>query len=282
MYDEYERAMTGRSRSGMGLMGWIGVGLATSALVMVGVGVAGAIFVKHRMADFQEAWNASPAVTVADMLARLDPALESLDPAGANDVATLRDARSGETASFDFQDLVRGDLRIQDRDGRDVSVRLRGDENGGSLVVNADGERVSFDLVRQGDGAHLVIRSSDGDVVRLGAGDGAETVDVPAWLPRTGSMPSAPRPVFSARSGDGAAGAVTWKTSDDPRTIVASWSRELRDRGFEVVRQSASRNGRGDQASVWASDEDQGRSAFLVAAREDGETNVVAGFRIER
>jgi hypothetical protein len=228
-----------------------------------------------------EMWNehaeGSPALLAAEMLSRLDPELEvvsSTDGPGRGIVA-LRDARTGEVADFDFQDLVEGSLRFRSAGGEDVSMDLRADESGGSLVIDADGERVSFELERGAGGATLLIRSSE-DEIRLGSG--GEALEPPRWLPTAASRPTRPRHVYSARSDEGVLGAVAWESAMAPGAVVESYRRALEGEGFEIVRQSARKNGSDVQASLWARDLDGERHAFVVAALEEGATAVLLGY----
>jgi hypothetical protein len=275
MYDEYERAVTGRTRPRLGAGAIFGLILAGFLFTGVAATVAGYFFVRTKVSQAIERFEANPALTAAHMLARLDPQLRVLEEVAEGSQVALRDARTGEVARFDFQDLVEGSLRIRGGDGEDVSIDLRGDESGGSLVIDADGERLRVDLQRKADGATLVIDGPEGQM-RLGSG--AEALEPPAWLPRLGGRPARPRQVYSARSADGMLGAVAWEAEAAPGAIVEAYRRALEADGFEMVRQSASERGRDRQASLWARDRDGGRHAFVVAAVENDATAVLLGY----
>jgi hypothetical protein len=268
--------MTGRGRPRVSAGAIFALVLAGFAFTGVAATIAGFFMVRRKVAElWHENGQASPALMAAEMLSRLDPELEVVSDGLDQGVVALRDARSGEVADFDFQDLVEGSLRFRGAQGEDVSVDLRGDQAGGSLVIEADGERVSFELVRGAVGGTLVIRSSE-DEIRLGSG--VEALEPPAWLPAEGSRPERPRHVYSARSAEGVLGAVAWETELAPGAVVEAYRRALEDAGFDIVRQSARQRGREVQASLWARDVDGERHAFVVAALEDGATAVLLGY----
>lgn len=183
----------------------------------------------------------------------------------------------------------------------DVRIDLDRARNGsGSLVIEAGGEEVRFDLVRNGEGGFLSIDSRDGNVrfdlqkqgdggrlliesdegrVRLGVGDGAEAM--PSWVPAFG-MPERPRPVYSLDSEAGFLGAVAWEADADPSDLLAGYREALEAEGYEI-RDRYRLTGKGeDQASFWARNEADGRVVFLVAHHDGYGTDVLLGYGEER
>lgn len=183
MYDEFERAMTGRTpKRGMGLLGWT---LATVGLLfMVGmVGVAFAVNrATHAVGEFARDFDVSGGLAGLAALADVEAQtrLLSMDPEEGLDF--LDRLAAGDPADAFTEEMVQGtfDLaQVERRVRRDVRVRKGGDarsdvgneevqvdldrhDGGGSLVINAGGEELRFDLVRTGSGGFLTVGSKDG------------------------------------------------------------------------------------------------------------------------
>ncbi len=272
IHRDLETSLTGRPPSGMGWLGW----LAVTAVVLAGLGVAagwmGYVFVRGQVERIAEIALESPLEATAQMLARMDPELELATPEGGA-ATILRDLRSGRV--LDLQDAVEGSLRVRTQEG-ELAIDLRGDESGGSLVIDSPEGRVSAELSRDDEGGSLVIRSDGAEELRFGAGAAARPL--PEWVPRDGSMPDEPAHVYSA----GSFGAVAWETSRSPARLLRYFEDALEELGFDAVGQTESRSGEDAQVSIWATDEDSGRMAFVVAARENRQTSVVLGYGEER
>lgn len=183
MYDEFERAMTGRTpKRGMGPLGWT---LTTVGLLFV-VGVAGVGFAlnraTHAMGDFARDFDVSGGLAGLAALADVDAQtrLLSMDPEEGLDF--LDRLATGDPADAFTKEMVQGtfdlaqvERRVRrgvrvsqardaraDRGGDDVQVDLDRRDGGGSLVINAGGEELRFDLVRTGSGGFLTVGSKDG------------------------------------------------------------------------------------------------------------------------
>lgn len=317
MYDEFERAMTGRTpRRGMGLLGWA---LTTVGLLFM-VGMVGVAFAVKRAThevgefarDFEFNGGLAGLAALADVEAQtrllsldLEQGLDFLDGLGSGDPA---DAFTEEMVRGTF-DLARVERRAR-REARvrevgqpstpaldgDVHVDLDRSDEGASLVINAGGEalrfdvartasggylsidsedgNVRFDLEKQGDGGQLLISSEDG-TVRLGVGDGAD--GMPGWVPTFG-MPERPRPVYSLDSAEGFLGAVTWEADAAPSDILAFYKQELEAQGYELRDRYRRSGAEIDEGSFWARNEADGRMVFVVAHQESAGTQVLLGY----
>lgn len=283
MYDEYERSYTGRSRPGLSLGSWILLGLAGLVLTGTAISVAGFFFVRERVRDVVEvqrvvARSVLPAVEVANLLSELDPALEAVDLAGTSDAA-LRDTRSGAVAGFNLQELTEGRLQLRDRDLSRLRLDVRGGDRAGSLVLDADGERVAVDFERDADGGAVVIRSSEGTIT-LGAGGRA--ADLPAWVPSVADRPDRPVQIYSARTDEATVGAVSWETDLTPEQVVDRFDDALGYEGLSADRRSVRRHPGESRASLTFRELDGERKAFVVAVDDGGRTRVILGYRSDR
>ena len=190
MYDEFERAMTGRRpRKGLSVLGWVA---ATFAFIVM-VGVVGVGFAVNRAAnefeDFARNFDVSEGLSGLAMLADLESQtrLLSMDPQEGLDFLEGLDA--GDPAEAFLGEVVRGSFDLaQARQERrvkrrvrtersvqvdtDVRVDLDRSDDGGSLVINADGEEIRFNLRKTDSGGFLTI-DADGGQTRIDlVGDG--------------------------------------------------------------------------------------------------------------
>jgi len=198
MYDEFERAVTGRSTSSrMSVLGWLAAGFVFFFLVgLVGIGFA----VNRAMNQVEEIareFDLRDRLASLAVLADLESQKEliSMDPDRGLDF--LRGLEGGDPAEAFLGQVVRGAFGLGAHRGhaphasglpelpelnevpavpdapagpdaphvsvdRDVVVDVDRSDGRRSLVINADGEKVRFDLVRTDDGGFLTIDSDDG------------------------------------------------------------------------------------------------------------------------
>lgn len=319
MYDEFERAVTGRpARAGMSVLGWLAAGFGFLVLV----GVVGVGFAAYRAFDTARnvAWDVATQVDAADVGAALgqidahtamvlsmgpEAGLAYLSDLGSGDPAEAFAARMGEGAVEPFRAL-RGLGDVGRRAGRrgsrgDVRIDLDRTDAGGSLVIDADGEQVRFDLTRRAGGGALSITSAEGNVnfdlaggdgggrliitgddasVRLGVGD--EAAPVPGWVPLAGGMSGDPTPVLSVETSAGTLGAVAWEGSATPGEMLDFYRQALDSQGFAFQEQTRRTSADADEVSFWAKRESDGRVVFLVARRDGARTGALLGFGQER
>lgn len=296
MYDELERAAGARPRTGLSILGWIAVAVATLGLL----GAAGAYvayrFVRHQVDEVVQQFRhveAAPAAGAERLVART--VAHTLDELGAAPAALDSDAlaaavgralsvqaprrptsapASDRSASQD-PERVDGAFTLRTSEGS-YTAEFQAGEDGGSLVVRRPDGRVVVDLAADDRGGRLLL-GADGEVAHVEAGPGS--VSTPAWLPVPDHRDRDVRRVVAGRAGDASFGAVTWTSSDDPERLVAAWARELEDAGWMVQaehRLEADFDGR--SASVVARDETRDRVALLAAGRDGGETRIVLGW----
>jgi len=192
MYDEYERALTGKTgRKGLSPFGWIAAAAGVVVLVgAVGVGYAVTRAAAHARHVVHEL-AATPGIAAARLATRLEgsASLVTLDPNAG--LSFLRGLEPGDPSQAFIQKVVGGDLepmsvsrQIGDRarrgkdvsdltihsDDGDVHIGLSRSEDGGSLVVDSKDGHVRLNLLKSEQGGTLTIDSDDGhariDLVR--------------------------------------------------------------------------------------------------------------------
>lgn len=312
MYDEFERAVTGKHKQRIPAFGWVLIVLAFLFLF----GIVGAGFAAYRVAktvggelsrqrvekleklegvDAEVAAEVAAAlaeveaelggelgresrVMAADFLERLRPRLQRLMGNPEAGMAFLQDLGSSDQSEKALREVLEGSLRIR-TDGGELTADLWTGEDGGSLVIEGPDGEVRIDLVKEDGGGELVIRSEE-KVVRFGAGTGA--AGLPGWVPRVRGMPADPKHLFSALSDEGGLGAVSWNTDRSPQAVLDFYRRELEDAGYDV-REEHSAWHRGEvEGGFWAENEEDGRVVFIAVSEGDEATRVILGYGEDR
>ena len=291
MYDEFERAVTGKPKQGIPVFGWVLIVLAFLFMFgVVGVGFAAHTIANKVRHEFSGEFTAELADELADLKIELAGDLEGLDPDllsrlephlgrimgnPAFGMALMEDLGSSEYSEKALRDILEGSLSIRTEDGELTADLWRG-EDGGSLVIESpDGGELTIDLVRADGGGSLVIRSEE-KVMEFAAG--SEAQGLPGWVPAARGMPDTPKPLFSMMSEDGALGAVSWETDESPEAILDFYRETLADDGYRIREEhSSSRHGKMD-GGFWAENDDEDRVVFVAASEEDGVTKVLLGY----
>jgi len=190
MYDEFERAVTGKSREGLPAFGWILIVLAFLFLF----GIVGAGFAAHRVArKIHREVSRHQAAELARELNGLDAEiaaeLEGLDTEIAAEVAAALaevEAELGGQLGEESRDFTATILsRIQPRLERlagdpdsglsllqhlgssDYPERALRDVLEGSLRIRTEEGELTADLWKGEDGGSLVIETPDGEEIRI-------------------------------------------------------------------------------------------------------------------
>ena len=172
-HDEYERAL-GSNRRSMSRIAKIAMVLGVVFLVGAAAVAALAWMAVRTVADEFDQLRENPATVVAERLIDAAPELELLSSDVDAGTVTYRTRSSQDVRTVEAEEFLEGRLRIHTEDG-DLTVDLNADERSGRLVIRTgDGEVLRLDAQGEEDGGSLVVRSQDGEVFRLegrGLGD---------------------------------------------------------------------------------------------------------------
>ncbi|MFC1661996.1 hypothetical protein ACFL3S_11200 [Gemmatimonadota bacterium] len=284
MYDEFERAVTGKARRGLPFLAWVGIFVGLLFVMgVVGVGFAISRVASH-VEGFVEEFEVGPALMAAEMLSEMEPELMSV-LASDTEVGRviLKNLQSGDWEEWqewegwddiEVTDELDGSLHIRTDEG-EVTAELKGGEDGGFLVIRSPEGHVRLDLRKGDEGGELLIRTPE-ETVRLSAGDAAR--GMPGWVPRLKGMPDNPRHVFSATSSEGFLGAVTWETDRSPEAVLESYRDRLEGAGFEIGAEHSAHSRKHRGEALWGKNEAQERVVFVAASEKKGVTEVLLGF----
>lgn len=214
MYDEFERAVTGKPSRGIPVFGWILIALASLFIFgIVGVGFAAYKTASMVKREFSGEMGGELARELARVERELAVELRGVDADVASSIsAALRGARTEMGESFGdeaplyaanllsrmgprmdrlFRNPAAGLALLRDLGSTDSSEAALRDVLEGSLRIRTDEGGMAADLWSGEDGGSLVIRGSDGqelilDLVRSEAG-GALIIQSPEGVVRLGA-----------------------------------------------------------------------------------------------
>lgn len=190
MYDEFERAVTGKSGQKLSFFGWLSIALGTLFIIgIVGAGLT-AVRLRSHVAEIahvvKHQIDARPTLAAEAMVDRLESHASLLAIPPEEGVALLQNLGADEPAEAFMQEFFDGSfeifpegqefveglkeqareglMEVRKKGGGKVSMDLIRGEDGGSLVIDTEDGQVRFDLKKTADGGFLTIDSDDSQV----------------------------------------------------------------------------------------------------------------------
>ncbi len=190
MYDEYERAVTGKPKRGLPVWGWALIVVAFLFMFgAVGIGIAANRVAKKVHREFSGDFADELAEELAGLEIELAEELEGLDSEIADEVAAALaevqhelNAEFGEDTGRFASDLLSriqprlerllGDPQaglafLQDLGSQEYSEKALREVLEGSLRIRTEDGELTADLWRGEDGGSLVIDTPDGEEIRI-------------------------------------------------------------------------------------------------------------------
>jgi len=217
---------------------WILVGVV-GFFVLIGFAVmAGLGFLAHKVQQ-------NPALAIAKLATAGNPDIQVLSTDEGANTVTLRDKRTGETMTMNFDDVKKGKIVFKSN-GQQATIQAHGEGQTGTLEINSP----------QGN-------------VKFGAGAAAKT---PAWVPTYPGV--TPQSTFSMQGGDSSGGSFQFKTNDSAKNVLSFYEQSLKQSGFGIT---ANITGNTDTASggmISAEDTATKRTVVVTVGTENGATSV--------
>ncbi|MGD2120499.1 MAG: hypothetical protein PVJ76_02085 [Gemmatimonadota bacterium] len=169
MYDEFERAVTGKSGEKLSFLGWLSIAVGTLfVLGIIGVGLA-AVHVKHRVEDIayviKQELEANPTLAAEAMVERIESHATLLSVPPEEGVMLLQDLDLGSGEPGDaFMEEFFGETMELFPEGQEFVEGLKEQAREGLMEVKSSEGRIRMDLIREDDGGALVIDTEDGQV----------------------------------------------------------------------------------------------------------------------
>jgi len=231
-------------KKGLSPLAWVAIGCGALILVFVVVSVAllgfGFFKAKEMVAEFE----GNPAKATAEMMVKLNPELELVESDDEAGTITVKNVKTGETMTVDFEDIAEGKISFSTEEG-EMSIDASEGEEGGVTFTGPEGE------------------------VRLGA----SLENVPDWVPLYPES-SEGRGTYTSETEEEVTGMVAVKTSDDAATVLAYYEEHLAEEGYEIVQRSSTTAEGGSFASLQAEMVQPQRVLVVSVVEQDGETQV--------
>jgi hypothetical protein len=215
------------------LLGVVGFFVLIGFAVMAGLG-----FLAHKVAQ-------NPALAITKLVTAANPDIQVLSTNEGDNTVTLRDKRTGETVTMNFDDVKKGKIVFKGN-GQQATIQAHGEGQNGTLEINSP----------QG-------------TVKFGSGAAAKP---PEWVPAYPGV--SPTSTFSMQGGDGSGGSFQFTTKDSAKNVLSFYEQGLKQSGFGIT---ANITGNTDSASggmISAEDTATKRTVVVTVGTEKGETSV--------
>jgi hypothetical protein len=240
--------MTQAEKKGLSPLAWIAIGCAGLVVIGILAVTVGGVFVARKAKDVIEDFEKNPAKAAAQAVVRFNPELEMVESDDEAGTMTVRNTRTGEVATLDFNEIAEGRFSWETAEGK-VQLDVTDEEGGGLRMTTPEGE------------------------ARIGGGAGAQ---VPDWVPRYPDTEI--KGAYSSRSGEEESGAFSFETTDSPSEVLDSLQERLEDEGYEVTRQTYEAAGQEPQGSLSAERADAQRTITVVATRQGSTTTAAVTY----
>ena len=194
---------------GLHPLAWVAIGCGGLIVIGVIVMVAGGLFVAKKVSDVAQDFEANPAQAMAETVVRLNPDLDLVESNAETGKITIRDKKSGETMTFDFEDITEGKFSME----------------------SSDGETMTFDATsaKDGEGGGVKITTNEGEL-NIGGGDDSK---LPDWLIHYPGA-SEPQSNLHMATPEGVTGMCTFTSTDPVDDVVKFYEDKLKAEGYEV------------------------------------------------
>ncbi len=230
------------AKKGLPVWAWIGIGCgALVVFVMIAVTIGG-YFLANKVKDVAADFEENPAMATARMIVKLNPELEEVSTDEENGTITVRNTKTGEVVTVNFEDIEEGRFSFKSGD-REVTVDASRADEGGAVTITDD----------------------EGSVVFSAGGSVAD--DIPPWVPLfPGTEASSPH---TMRSNDELSGGFELETDSPVATVLEFYRSALEDAGYEVNVNTYTQND-SEGGMVNGSQEAEGRNLVVILNSEGG------------
>ena len=226
------------AKKGKGPLFWILLVVVAFFVVISVALIGGGLFVAHKVKQAgidPELVEKNPGLAAAKLIAAVNPDVDVVSTDADKGTITLRDKKSGETVTMNFEDIKKGKIVFEEEGGEKVEIQGQGEGSSGSFSVE----------------------SSEGSMV-FGAGAGK----LPAWL---AAYPGAEAIGGATMQGEeGESGTGAFKSSDSVEQVAAFYERHLKQAGMKTTKNVMNRDGEVQLITLHGADDAAKRTAAIV------------------
>ena len=215
------------------LLGVVGFFVLIGFAVMAGLG-----FLAHKVAE-------NPALAITKLVTAANPDIQVLSTDQGANTITLKDKRTGETVTMNFDDVKKG-----------------------RIVFKGNGQQATIQAHGEGQNGTLEINGPDGSV-KFGSGAAAK---IPAWVPAYPGV--SPQSTFSMQGGDGSGGSFQFTTKDSPKSVLAFYEQGLKQAGFGITANFTGNTDTSSGGMISAEDAATKRTVVVTVGAEKDATSV--------
>lgn len=233
-------------KKGLHPLAWVGIGCGAIIIVVVIALMIGGYFVARSVKGVAEDFSDNPGLAAARFVVKASPDLEEVEVDEAAGTMTIRNTKTGELITVDFEDI---------KEGR--------------FSWSTDGEEVTVD-VSDADSGTVRIESSDGEGFQLTTGD-AVTEAIPDWVPVYPG--TEPENRGAMKTDTTASGNYTASTDDDVDAVLDWFKTTLSETGFAVnINTFSSDDSKGGMVN--GSLESEGKTVVVIVNNDGGPTAI--------
>jgi len=230
------------AKKGMPTWAWIGIGCAALVIVVLVVVMIGGFFVARKVQDVAADFEENPALATARMIVKLNPEFEEVSTDEEAGTMTIRNKRTGEEITVNFEDIEEGRFSFTTDEG-EMTIDTSEMKESGSVRVTDDEGAVVFST------------------------GGAVSEDLPSWVPvYPGSEPTGRH---SMRTETEQTGGFELETSDSVKEALEYYKAALEGEGYEVTMNTFAQDD-SEGGMVNATHDEKGRNVVAIFASEGG------------
>jgi len=242
--------MQAPAKKGLPTIAWVGIGCGALIVIMVVVMVVVWLFLAPKAKKLAGDLDENPTLVIARGIVRLNPDLEEVSTDKDNGTMTVRNTKTGEEITVNFEDIEKGRLSFSKGD-QNVTIDASEGEDSGSISIT-------------GDKGTLVISS--------GNKGGAE---IPDWVPLYPGTEPGNR--HSMQSDESLSGGFEIQTEDGVGALIEYYRSTLEAEGFGVsVNTFSGEDGEGGMVN--GRDQENQRNVVVIVSQEDGSTKAVVSY----
>jgi uncharacterized protein YneF (UPF0154 family) len=240
-----------QTRKGLPVWAWVGIGCGALMIVVLVVVMIGGFFVARKVQDVAADFEDNPAMAAARMIVKLNPELEEVSTDEEAGTITVRNTRTGEVITVNFEDIEDGKFSFTTDEGEITVDASQMDESGSIKVTNDDGG---------------VIFSTGGAVPE----------DVESWVPVFPGCEPSNR--HSMRTEDEMSGGFELETSAPIAEVLEFYRKTLEGEGYEVSVNTFTQDD-SEGGMVNGSHGETGRNVVAILSSEGGgPTKIVVSY----